>query len=389
MNFMKNKLGFSIAEMIVVLGILGTLSVLSIASIREGNDTLELDSAVEEFINQLTDARVSSLSGKLLGDEEPLAYGVQVDDTLATQYVTFASFDDNGDNVILDAGEEIDTRTYQYGVSVINITAQSGLTTPIDIAFENESGKVYMNGVTDLNRQITILFQHPVSGLTRTVEMSPLGFIGDITRDCNNGVIEIGEECDPPGDYACELVSPLYSGGLVTCLDENQIDQLDNCTWDNFAGCAVASSSALIGPPNCGDGIIQVGEGEECDDGGQLNGNGCSAICEEEADCFCSGQPSVCSCPIAPPTFWALSTGGTGGGGGGYVGSGFSFGGLGIGGFGVGGLSLGGGCYVIPDNNTNKTNPYTTIALIAVIPFLIVLGTRKRLQFIVNKNDEL
>lgn len=32
----------------------------------------------------------------------------------------------------------------------------------------------------------------------------------------------------------------------------------------------------------CGDGIIQVGMGESCEDGNTVNGDGCSAICQLE-----------------------------------------------------------------------------------------------------------
>ncbi len=52
-------------------------------------------------------------------------------------------------------------------------------------------------------------------------------------------------------------------------------------------------------PPTCGDGIINLGE--TCDDGGGVNGDGCSAACTIEPGARCTGAPSVCSV-IARPT---------------------------------------------------------------------------------------
>ncbi|MFC1611019.1 proprotein convertase P-domain-containing protein [Myxococcota bacterium] len=46
---------------------------------------------------------------------------------------------------------------------------------------------------------------------------------------------------------------------------------------------------------NCGDGVVQRGEGEECDDGNTQAGDGCSSLCVEEHLFMCEGQPSVCT----------------------------------------------------------------------------------------------
>ncbi len=43
---------------------------------------------------------------------------------------------------------------------------------------------------------------------------------------------------------------------------------------------------------HCGDGVID--EQEACDDGNQINGDGCTSACQIEADFLCSGTPSVC-----------------------------------------------------------------------------------------------
>jgi len=54
----------------------------------------------------------------------------------------------------------------------------------------------------------------------------------------------------------------------------------------------------------CGDGVIDAGE--ECDDGGVANGDGCSASCTVEPNFDCTGEPSVCMSTIPAVSEWGL-----------------------------------------------------------------------------------
>ncbi len=63
--------------------------------------------------------------------------------------------------------------------------------------------------------------------------------------------------------------------------------------------CDILDDTLINGscPPvvrSCGDGIVQAGAGEECDDGGTQDGNGCNARCQQESSAVCTGEPSVC-----------------------------------------------------------------------------------------------
>jgi len=72
---------------------------------------------------------------------------------------------------------------------------------------------------------------------------------------CGNGIIEGPEICDDGsnnGRYA-------YNTG----------DRFCNLTCDGWA-------------PYCGDGILQSNYGEECDDGNNVSGDGCDAVCKTE-----------------------------------------------------------------------------------------------------------
>ncbi|KAK2120216.1 hypothetical protein P7K49_001602 [Saguinus oedipus] len=47
----------------------------------------------------------------------------------------------------------------------------------------------------------------------------------------------------------------------------------------------------IHGSGYCGDGIIQKGQGEECDDMNKINGDGCSLFCRQEVSFNCIGKP--------------------------------------------------------------------------------------------------
>jgi cysteine-rich repeat protein len=70
------------------------------------------------------------------------------------------------------------------------------------------------------------------------------------------------------------------------------------CTPDYEDTCQYCTNSCefqtLIGP-FCGDSIIQEEFGEECDDGNNIDGDGCSADCIEESGYECEGFTSECN----------------------------------------------------------------------------------------------
>jgi len=62
------------------------------------------------------------------------------------------------------------------------------------------------------------------------------------------------------------------------------------------------SLASLVGSPNayalageCGNFNVEIGFGEQCDDGDFIIGDGCSDMCQIEDGWECSGEPSVCS----------------------------------------------------------------------------------------------
>ena len=143
---------------------------------------------------------------------------------------------------------------------------------------------------------------------------------------CGNGKIELGEQCDVTvGDASCASVGYYNSAGTLRCFSscawdlrdcggkcgDGLVDAMHGevCDGANLNGQSCTSLGSGTGELACdatcgwnysgcsgicGNGIIEGVEG--CEDGGTLNGDGCSATCEVEDGWTCQdGSPSVCT----------------------------------------------------------------------------------------------
>jgi len=116
---------------------------------------------------------------------------------------------------------------------------------------------------------------------------------------CGNGVLEAGEECDPPDGTSCDAYCQTIGGG-PSCGD-GTVDPGEDCDGAALAGedcvsqgfdagalaCTAACTFDTSGCTNaagyCGDGNVDAGE--DCDDGNGTGGDGCSASCLTESVC--------------------------------------------------------------------------------------------------------
>jgi len=126
----------------------------------------------------------------------------------------------------------------------------------------------------------------------------------DCGPNCGNGVVDLGETCDPPGSCptSCNdgnaCTNDALSGSAVTCTAK--------CTSSPVAcrngdGCCPSGCSALADndcPASCGNGIIEPGE--TCDPPGS-----CPTSCNDGAPCTkdtLTGSAASCNaaCSVAP-----------------------------------------------------------------------------------------
>ena len=116
---------------------------------------------------------------------------------------------------------------------------------------------------------------------------------------CGNNITEEGEVCDGDSE-PCKSLGSSFTGGTAFCKENctgydtstcaGGGDDSDSDSDDDQSDSGSDEDSSDSGPDddtdsseeteNCGDGVVD--EGEECDDGNRMNGDGCSKRCRIE-----------------------------------------------------------------------------------------------------------
>jgi len=115
---------------------------------------------------------------------------------------------------------------------------------------------------------------------------------------CGNGVVEPGEQCEPPNEGNCNadciiIGDPECGNGIKEgteqCDDGNLIPN-DGCDEN----CEIECENPPCVGMECGNGIVEEENDEECDDGNTENGDGCNDSCKFEDPCPGACCPSPC-----------------------------------------------------------------------------------------------
>jgi cysteine-rich repeat protein len=110
---------------------------------------------------------------------------------------------------------------------------------------------------------------------TGCVETQTLATVKEL---CGNGTVEPGEECDDGNDTVGDGCSSSCTIEPPPEICENSVDD----DGDGLVDCADpdCENDPACSPPICGDGALDPGE--ECDDGNDTDGDGCSSSCTIE-----------------------------------------------------------------------------------------------------------
>ncbi len=105
----------------------------------------------------------------------------------------------------------------------------------------------------------------------------------DILPGCGNKILEPGEECDEGLENGTTSSPCTLFCGLANVCSNGFLDSGEECDDGNTQDRDGCSSSCTIEPesyPTCGN--FQIDPGETCDDGNLRSGDGCSADCHLE-----------------------------------------------------------------------------------------------------------
>ena len=144
-----------------------------------------------------------------------------------------------------------------------------------------------------------------------------------VAAACGDGIRAYGEACDDGNtkdNDGCSSRCRLEDG--ATC-SANNVGSKSKCTagtcgdgkighneqCDGTSGCDACKLTNRV-LTKCGNGTINTSNGEECDDGNAIGGDGCSPTCQIESafECYDNGHETLCK-PICGDgiTMWMLN----------------------------------------------------------------------------------
>ncbi|MFO0750755.1 MAG: GEVED domain-containing protein [Myxococcota bacterium] len=155
---------------------------------------------------------------------------------------------------------------------------------------------VVTNGVPATATNVTIVFDSPAASVLALSPPSALptgctetGTVDAPTYTCITA--SLAPTASRTYDFPFALPTTPSSPAVVTLQVKNLTSNVGDPNSDNNGG------TATYTPRYCGDGVVQVGDTETCDQGSQnvATGDGCDAACHVESGWQCApGNPSVC-----------------------------------------------------------------------------------------------
>lgn len=106
---------------------------------------------------------------------------------------------------------------------------------------------------------------------------------------CGNAILDVGEACDDGNTRSndgcsstCQTETSSSSAPAAPRCGDGKIDSGEQCDEGILNGNTSGACRATCRLPSCGDGVIDYRQGERCDDGNTVTGDGCSASCQNE-----------------------------------------------------------------------------------------------------------
>ncbi|MFW0862139.1 MAG: DUF4215 domain-containing protein [Candidatus Komeilibacteria bacterium] len=164
-----------------------------------------------------------------------------------------------------------DLRTTMNGTNLANIRTE--LNSMKTLAGNLETMVEYNMPAQQISNQLDTI--------DRLVSMRMLGQarIDNIKASVQTSVVNLQ-------NITCSEAQPLYNQGITDICNNFSIgDYLNTCDVINNLEIQIVDTCQLQPVNNCGNTIVD--DGEQCDDGNKLSGDGCSALCQSEITSYC------------------------------------------------------------------------------------------------------
>lgn len=170
--FAKGGKGFTMVEMIVVIGIVTIIASIGIVSFRSGGRATDLTREAQTLALNLRRAQNMALAGTLYQGATPGGYGIHLDAASPNSYVLFADLDNNK---LFGAGEAVETVTFARNVVITGLAPAASLN--IVYSPPEPTTTVYDDTGANLGNTASAILGYSGAALSKTVNINISGQI--------------------------------------------------------------------------------------------------------------------------------------------------------------------------------------------------------------------
>lgn len=160
--------GFTLVELLVVIGIIAVISAIVFANYRQGEKQFGLQRSSYSLVQDIRSAQNMAMGARTVGGTVPEGYGVHLSLAAPDQYILFA---DNGDGLYGTGDTDIDTLYLETGITITNLSTGGTLT----VVFSPPDPSVLISGNEGItSASITINYD---GGPAKIVSVNKVGLI--------------------------------------------------------------------------------------------------------------------------------------------------------------------------------------------------------------------
>jgi hypothetical protein len=154
-----------------------------------------------------------------------------------------------------------------------------------------EKAKMNLNAAPDKDLKVVAFFLATISLVALLTTNNACAPPDDVGAVCGNGIVEEGEQCEPPNGITCDESCQAITSEPPVC-GNGIVEEGEQCEPPNGTTCDESCQTITTPePPVCGNGIVE--EGEDCDPpDGTTCDESCQTIASDEIGIYLNSLPS-------------------------------------------------------------------------------------------------
>lgn len=160
--------GFTLAELLVVIGIIALISTVVFANYRQGEKHFSLQRASYALVQDIRSAQNMAMGARTVAGVVPEGYGIYFNTSTPTQYKIFA---DNGDGLYGGGDTDVTTLQFESGIAITSLSTGGTLSV---VFFPPDPSVLISGNELITSASITINYE---GGPARIISVNKAGLI--------------------------------------------------------------------------------------------------------------------------------------------------------------------------------------------------------------------